>query len=206
MPNIKLFATLAVLLSLGIGIACKPPEPPATTQPVDAEKEAKEQADREAEEARRRAAEEEAARRRAAEEEARRRAAEEEAARRRAEEEARAIMLRAAEAALLDVNFDYNRADVRRTDRAKLEAIAAFMNAYPQASVRIEGHCDERGTIEYNMALGERRASAAMAYLVNLGVSASRFSTVSYGKERPKVVGSDERSWLANRRCEFKLQ
>ena len=202
MSNTKLYTTLAVLLSLGI-VGCQAPLPPETPQVDDSAERDRleaERAAREAEEARRRA-DEEAARRRAEEE---RRQAEE--ARRRAAEEARAVLVRAAEAALRDVNFDYNRADIRATDRAKLQAIAEFMNAYPDASVRIEGHCDERGTIEYNMALGERRASAARSYLVNLGVSASRFSTVSFGKERPKVVGSDERSWLVNRRCEFKLQ
>ena len=204
MSNTKLYTALAVLLSLGI-VGCQAPQPPETPQ-VD---EAAQKAAQDAEDARRRA-EEEAARRRA-EEEARRRAEEErrraeEEARRRAEAEARAAMVRAAEAALQDVNFAYDKADIRATDRAKLQAIAEFMNAFPQASVLIEGHCDERGTIEYNMALGERRAAAARSYLVNLGVSASRFSTVSFGKERPKVFGSDERSWLVNRRCEFKLQ
>jgi peptidoglycan-associated lipoprotein len=80
------------------------------------------------------------------------------------------------------------------------------MKDFPQASVLIEGHCDERGTIEYNMALGERRAYAVRSYLAGLGVEESRFRTVSFGKERPKVAGQSEKSWFANRRCEFKLQ
>jgi peptidoglycan-associated lipoprotein len=115
-------------------------------------------------------------------------------------------MLRAAEQALQDINFDYNKADILRRDREKFQAIADFMNAFPDARVLIEGHCDERGTIEYNMVLGERRAAAARAYLVNLGVAESRFSTVSFGKERPKAMGSNEKSWAINRRCEFKLR
>jgi peptidoglycan-associated lipoprotein len=188
---------------MGLAIACKPPAPVTTTTTDDDE--ARRRAAEE--EARRRAAEEEARRQREAEEAARRRAAEEaEAARRRAAEEARAAMLRAAEAALQDVNFDYNRADIRPADRAKFQVIADFMKAYPDAKVRIEGHCDERGTIEYNMVLGERRASAARSYLVGLGIAESNFSTVSFGKERPKAFGSSEASWRVNRRCEFKLQ
>jgi len=204
--NVKLFTTLTVLLSLGIGLACVEPQASASAQAEQAAKEAEEarlraeeEARRQAEEARRAA--EEAARREA---EAARRAAEEAA--RKAAEEARAVMRSAAEAALFDINFDYNKADIRRADRDKFQAIAEFMRAFPDARVLIEGHCDERGTIEYNMALGERRAFAAKSYLAGLGVSESRFATMSFGKERPKVTGSSEKSWFANRRCEFKLQ
>jgi peptidoglycan-associated lipoprotein len=203
MSNVRLATTLAVLLPLGIGLACVEPQGPTPQQLEEQRKNedaAREAAEREAREA----AEREA--RRAAEEA--RRAAEEakraEEARRAAE--AREAMIQASLAALLDVNFDYNKADVRRPDRIKLEAIAEFMKAFPQATVRIEGHCDERGTIEYNIALGERRAYAVKSYLVGLGVDESRFGTVSFGKERPKVQGQSEKSWFANRRCEFKLQ
>jgi peptidoglycan-associated lipoprotein len=173
-------------------------------------------AELEAEAARKAAEEAEAARKAVEEAEAASRRAEEEARRlveqqrleaeRRAAEEARQTMLRAAEAALVDINFEYNRSEIRRTDRVKFQAIAEFMKAFPDARVRIEGHCDERGTIEYNMALGERRAFAAKSYLVGLGIDDSRFSTLSFGKEKPKEFGSSERSWLVNRRCEFKLQ
>lgn len=204
MSHLKLFTAMAVLLSIGLGTACKPPKPPESQ--VDPDAEARRLAD---EEARRKAAEEEAARRRAQEEaDAARRRAEEEARRdaERRAAEAREAMRRAAAEALVDVNFDYDRSDIRTADRVKLQGIADFMRAYPDARVRIEGHCDERGTIEYNMALGERRAYAAREYLVTLGVSSSRFSTISYGKEMPKVTGSNERSYFANRRCEFKLQ
>jgi peptidoglycan-associated lipoprotein len=80
------------------------------------------------------------------------------------------------------------------------------MKAFPDATLRIEGHCDERGTIEYNMTLGEKRAFAAKSYLVSLGVSEYRLNTLSFGKERPLFNSHDEKSWSANRRCEFKLQ
>ncbi len=78
---------------------------------------------------------------------------------------------------------------------------AAWLKQYPNASVVVEGHCDERGTREYNLALGERRANAAKNYLVSLGVDAGRVSTTSYGKERPAVLGHDERAWSQNRRA-----
>lgn len=115
-------------------------------------------------------------------------------------------MRQAAEAALKDINFDFDKSDIREVDKPKLQAISDFMKAYAMAKVQIEGHCDERGTVEYNLALGERRAFATQSYLVGLGTPESRLSTISYGKERPKVQGKDEETWLVNRRCEFKLQ
>ncbi|MCE1229000.1 MAG: OmpA family protein [Firmicutes bacterium] len=160
------------------------------------------------EEADRKAAEEKAAaERRAAEEEAARRRAEAEKAEaaRRAEAERAAALRTAAEAALKDINFAYDKSAIRDTDKPKLQAIGDFLKAFPQAKLRLEGHCDERGTIEYNLALGERRASATKSYLVSLGVAEDRLSTISYGKERPKVEGRNEATWLINRRCEFKL-
>jgi len=211
MSHIKLLTALAVLLSLGAGIACKPPAPPVDVAAEEAKKKAEEEAKKKAEEEAKKKAEEEvaAAQKKAQDDaEAARRAAEE-AARREAERraaEARAAMQAAANRVLVDVNFDYNKDEIRRTDRAKLQAIAEFMKAFPEASVLIEGHCDERGTIEYNMALGDRRAFAARSYLVGLGVGEARFRTISYGKERPKVLGESEKSWFQNRRCEFKLQ
>jgi peptidoglycan-associated lipoprotein len=77
------------------------------------------------------------------------------------------------------------------------------MSQYPQVTITIEGHCDERGTREYNLALGERRAAATKSYLVALGVSPDRLSTISYGKERPAVLGSNESAWAQNRRAVF---
>lgn len=82
-----------------------------------------------------------------------------------------------------------------------LDAQAAWLNQYSQVRITIEGHCDERGTREYNLALGDRRANAAKNYLVSKGVDASRISTISYGKERPAVQGSTEEAWAQNRRA-----
>lgn len=82
-----------------------------------------------------------------------------------------------------------------------LERQAAWLKQYSNLNITIEGHCDERGTREYNIALGERRATAAKKYLTGLGISANRISTISYGKERPAVVGSDESAWSQNRRA-----
>ncbi|OYW88213.1 MAG: peptidoglycan-associated lipoprotein, partial [Hyphomonas sp. 32-62-5] len=84
-------------------------------------------------------------------------------------------------------------------DQEILKRQAAWLNAYPNVRVLVAGNADERGTREYNLALGERRASAAKDYLVSLGVSASRIDTVSYGKERPIAAGSNEESWAMNR-------
>jgi len=124
--------------------------------------------------------------------------AEAEAARKAAAaaEMARANKFRAdAEAALKDVNFDYDRSDIREIDKPKLQAIADFLTANAQARSRSRANCDERGTVEYNLALGERRAHAAQNYLAGLGVADARLSSISYGKEKPKVQGKDEESW-----------
>lgn len=112
---------------------------------------------------------------------------------------------RAAAGVLKNINFDFDKSDIREADKGKLQGIAGFMKSYPQAKLNLEGHCDERGTVEYNIALGDRRAHAALRYLAGLGVAESRMNPVSYGKERPLVSGSNEQSWLENRRCEFKL-
>jgi peptidoglycan-associated lipoprotein len=112
----------------------------------------------------------------------------------------------AAAAALQDVNFDFDKSDIREVDKAKLQAIADFLKAYPDAKIQIAGNCDERGTVEYNLALGERRAHAAQNYLTGLGVDEARLTSISYGKEKPKVDGHDEQSWLINRNCQFSLQ
>jgi peptidoglycan-associated lipoprotein len=112
---------------------------------------------------------------------------------------------KAAHAALQDVHYDFDQADVRESDKPVLVAIAAFMKTYPQAKVFIDGNCDERGTVEYNLGLGERRAHAAMDYLVGLGVPAPRLSTTSYGKEKPVCTESVESCWGRNRRAHFSL-
>jgi len=151
-------------------------------------------------------ADKEAADRKAAEDAARRKAEEAAEAARKAEAEKLAAYKMAAEAALKDINFALDKSSIRDTDKPKLQAVADFLKAFPQAKLQVEGHCDERGTTEYNLALGERRAHAAKSYLAGLGVAEDRLATISYGKERPKVQGKDEASWLVNRRAEFKLQ
>jgi peptidoglycan-associated lipoprotein len=98
------------------------------------------------------------------------------------------------------VHFEYNKSDVRDDDRPTLQHQAAWLQKYPQIRVSIEGHCDERGTREYNLALGARRANAVKEYLVSLGVSSARVDTISYGKERPMCTESDEDCWAKNRR------
>jgi peptidoglycan-associated lipoprotein len=97
--------------------------------------------------------------------------------------------------------FDTDSSDVDGTDQATLQSQAAWLSKYPEKRITIEGHCDERGTREYNLALGERRANATKNALVALGVSTARITTVSYGKERPDAVGSDEDAFAKNRRA-----
>ena len=109
----------------------------------------------------------------------------------------------AANGLLGDVYFDFDRSDLREDSRARLARNAEWLRAHPEFEVTLEGHCDERGTNEYNLALGERRAAAAKDYLTSLGVAASRLRTLSYGEERPQCAGSDESCWSRNRRAHF---
>ena len=104
------------------------------------------------------------------------------------------------------VYFDYDSAVVRPDGRATLDKQVAWLQKYGNYQVTIEGHCDERGTREYNLALGERRANAVRQYLAAQGLPAQRVKTISYGKERPEVVGSDEGAWARNRRGVTTLQ
>ena len=99
------------------------------------------------------------------------------------------------------IYFETDRYNIDSEDVAALTNQAQWLLRYPSKRATIEGHCDERGTREYNLALGERRANAAKSYLASLGVDASRLATVSYGKERPLALGSDEDSWAKNRRA-----
>ncbi len=99
------------------------------------------------------------------------------------------------------VFYGYNSSTLTSEAQSTLQRQAAWLKQYPNVNVTVEGHCDERGTREFNIALGERRATAAKKYLVGLGVSSKRLSTISYGKERPAVVGSDESAWSQNRRA-----
>jgi peptidoglycan-associated lipoprotein len=97
------------------------------------------------------------------------------------------------------VFFEFDRSDITPEAQQILQRQASWLQHYPNVSVTIEGHCDERGTREYNLALGERRATAVKNVLVAAGIPASRISTISYGKERPIVVGSNEEAWSQNR-------
>jgi len=99
--------------------------------------------------------------------------------------------------------FDYDKYEVRDDQKAALQADAQFLSAHPNANVQIEGNCDERGSEEYNLGLGDRRANALKEALVNLGIPAGRISTISYGKERPKCSESNEACWQQNRRGDF---
>jgi peptidoglycan-associated lipoprotein len=99
-----------------------------------------------------------------------------------------------------EIHFDYDKSDVREVDKATLQRNAENLKKFDFMMVTIEGHCDERGTVEYNLALGERRAKAAHDYLVSLGVPAERLKTVSYGKEVPVCTESSESCWTRNRR------
>jgi peptidoglycan-associated lipoprotein len=104
---------------------------------------------------------------------------------------------------LKEVYFDYDKADIREPDRATLAQNADALKRFDFLRITVEGHCDERGTVEYNLALGERRAKAAHDYLVSLGVPADRLKTVSYGKEVPVCTQSSEDCWQRNRRAHF---
>jgi peptidoglycan-associated lipoprotein len=103
------------------------------------------------------------------------------------------------------VYFDYDKSDLKPAARATLEKKAGWLRANAQFKLKVEGNCDERGTVEYNLALGERRAKAAVKYLNALGIAADRMTTVSYGEERPADPGHNEAAWSKNRRDEFKL-
>ena len=99
------------------------------------------------------------------------------------------------------IYFDTDKFDIDAEDQAALRQQAQYLQQYTNVRATVEGHADERGTREYNLALGERRANAAKNYLVSLGVAANRISTVSYGKERPVATGSNEQAWARNRRA-----
>ena len=104
------------------------------------------------------------------------------------------------------VFFDFDSSDIRADAVPTLEAQAAFLRTFPSLTLVIEGHADERGTREYNLALGERRANAHKDYLISLGVDPARIETISYGKERPAVAGSNESAWAQNRRAVVALK
>ncbi len=196
MQVLKFTSVLLLGTFLAVGSACKKPEPVinATVAPkVDTSAQDRAKADADA----KKKAEDEA--RRKAEFEARQKAEE---ARRSAE----AAFRKASEQALQDIHFDLDKAVIKEKDKAVLQGIASFMKSYPQARIQVEGNADERGTLEYNLALGAQRADAAIAYLSALGVAGTRFTSISYGKEKPVCTESNEDCWHRNRHDHFVLK
>ena len=193
-------ALAAGLILLGVSSACKkpeavqqPPSPPLQKSQSQKEIDAKAAADRLAAETARRQQEELEARQRA--------------------EQAKALELsqqqalrRSAAEALKDIHFDYDKSEIKAEDKGQLQKISEFMKAYPTANVEIQGHCDERGTNEYNLALGNLRASTTMRFLVALGTPERRFTLLSYGKEKPLCTEGNEACWSRNRRAHFELK
>ncbi|MDP2498880.1 MAG: peptidoglycan-associated lipoprotein Pal [Candidatus Palauibacterales bacterium] len=104
------------------------------------------------------------------------------------------------------VHFEFDRSRITDEAAETLQAKAEVLREYPKVRITVEGHADERGSLEYNQALGMRRAQATLSYLVDLGLAKNRFSTVSYGEERPLVDASNERAWAQNRRAEFVIE
>jgi peptidoglycan-associated lipoprotein len=107
---------------------------------------------------------------------------------------------------LVDVFFAYDKSDLTADSRDTLANDAKLLKAASGVNIVIEGHCDERGTNEYNLGLGERRANSVKNYLISLGISASRIKTISYGEEKPFAMGHNEDAWKQNRRAHFSLQ
>ncbi|MFH0844393.1 MAG: peptidoglycan-associated lipoprotein Pal, partial [Pseudomonadota bacterium] len=104
------------------------------------------------------------------------------------------------------IYFEFDKSDLKPEAQANLKKKAEWLRANTKFSILIEGNCDERGTNEYNLALGERRASAAKNFLISMGVSKDRISTISYGEEKPADPGQNEKAWAKNRRDEFKVK
>ncbi len=192
---------LPLLLLSGLAVAamaaCGGKTPETTPAPVAVNQDSIDAAQRAAEEARQRA-EKEARDREAAEREARQRAADSLAAIGKSTEAVRTLLATM-------IHFDYDKAIIRGGDAAVLDQKVAILQANPGLRIRISGHCDERGSDEYNLALGNRRATAAKQYVVSHGIDGSRIETVSYGEERPLAQGHDEEAWAQNRRDEFEI-
>ena len=180
---VLIMAAAAVTARCGGGSPTPPP--PAPTEPTVNEDSIRQ-------------AQEEEERRRREEEERARQEREEAANRARSGEEVRATLVGM-------IHFDYDRSDIRGGDQGTLDQKVAILRANPNLRIRVSGHCDERGSDEYNLALGNRRANAAKQYLVTQGIDASRIETVSFGEERPIAMGRDEDSWAQNRRDEFEI-
>jgi peptidoglycan-associated lipoprotein len=190
--NRRIAGLTMAMLSVVAADACHkaPPPPPTPVQQTSAGPNADSI----------RRAQDEAARR-AAEEAARRRAADSAAAAAR-----NAAAMGSARAALTAmVHFDYDQSDLRTEDRTILDAKIPVLQANPDVKIRVAGHTDERGSDEYNLALGQRRAATVKRYLVEHGIADARIETISYGEERPIAQGSDESAYAQNRRAEFEI-
>ena len=109
-------------------------------------------------------------------------------------------------APMLPIYFDFDKSNIRDDQKARLENDGDFLSAHPKVVIAIEGNTDERGTNEYNMALGERRAQTAKKFLMNMGIAGDRMFTVSFGEEKPLLYGHDELSWAQNRRDDFVIR
>jgi peptidoglycan-associated lipoprotein len=197
MPKQRIAVLTMAMLSVTTG-ACrrKAPEAPApvTTTTTSTRGPDADSARRAADEAARRAAADEAARRAAADEAARRAAG---------DAASTAASLRAT--LVTAVHFEYDQSDLRSEDRAILDAKVPILQANSGVTIQIAGHTDERGSDEYNLALGQRRAAAVKAYLVQRGIGDGRITTVTFGEERPAAQGSDESAFALNRRAEFEI-
>ncbi len=106
----------------------------------------------------------------------------------------------------LDINFEYDSSMLNNLAKSILKEKASWLKANGGVTVTVEGHCDERGTTDYNLALGEKRANTAKAYLINLGISASRLTTISFGEEKPMAYGTSESAFQKNRRAHFVIE
>ena len=191
--------TLTVLATAAVAVACggnPPPEqaPAAQADTAGAAERARQDSlarEMARQDSIRRAAEE-------AERIARQREADSLAALARVTDEVRAMLA-------MMIHFDFDRSNIRSEDQATLDGKIAILRANGALRIRVSGHCDERGSDEYNLALGNRRATAVKQYLVNQGIDASRIEIVSYGEERPMAMGATEDAWAQNRRAEFEI-
>jgi peptidoglycan-associated lipoprotein len=186
--------TMATLSVATVGCRKKAVEPPAPVPSAVASGPNQDSLRRAADEAARRAAADEAARRAAADEAARRAAA-----------DAAGAAASARAALTAPVHFEFDQSDLRADDRALLDAKVPILQANSGVMIRVAGHTDERGSDEYNLALGQRRAAVVKAYLVQRGIPETRIETVTFGEERPVAQGSEEVSYAQNRRAEFEI-
>jgi peptidoglycan-associated lipoprotein len=192
MKSVSLLLVLGLSAAVVAGACGGNPPPETTPQPNQDSIAAAQEAERQArEEAERRAREE-------AERIARQREADSLAALGRNAEEVRNMLASM-------IHFDLDKSNIRSDDMGALDQKVAILQANPDVRIRIGGHCDERGSDEYNLALGNRRAQSAKQYLVSHGIDASRIETQSWGEERPIVDGHDESAWSQNRRAEFEI-